>query len=105
MTPDGFRKLALSLPEAAEGEHMDHPDFRVKGKIFATLHPDGEHGVVMLSPRQQREFLLADPKAFIRINGAWGRLGVKVRLKSVKSASARAALRQAWQNRMLKSME
>lgn len=99
MTPDGFRKLALRLPDTREGEHMNHPDFRVNGRIFATIHPDGIHGVVMLTPRQQREFVGADPGAFIRIPGAWGRLGVKVLLKAVKAADASAALKLAWLNK------
>jgi len=99
MTPDGWRRLALSLPDTKEGEHMDHPDFRVHGKIFATIHPDDQWGVVMLSPRQQREFVKADPKAFIPISGGWGKMGIKVLLKAVKVPAARAALRQAWLNK------
>jgi hypothetical protein len=56
MTPDQFRKLALSLPEAVEQSHMCHPDFRVGGKIFATLWLDLVHGMVKLSPADQAEF-------------------------------------------------
>jgi hypothetical protein len=51
MTIDGFRRLAMRLPEAAEVGHMGHPDFRVGGKIFATLgYPTGEWAVVKLAP-------------------------------------------------------
>lgn len=58
MTPDQFRKLALRFPEAAESAHMAHPDFRVRGKIFATLgYPDDRHGMVKLTPDQQADFL------------------------------------------------
>ena len=57
MTPDGFRRLALSLPEAIESAHMGHPDFRVGGRIFATLgSPDSSHGMVKLKPDQQALF-------------------------------------------------
>lgn len=65
MTPGQFRHLALSMPEAFESAHMGHPDFRVEGKIFATLgHPDERSAVVMLTPEDQTEFLLAHPDAF-----------------------------------------
>ncbi len=57
MTADQFRKLALRLPEALEGEHMGHPDFRVGGKIFATLGPRGDWGMVKLTPEQQAVFV------------------------------------------------
>jgi YjbR len=57
MTPNGFRKLALAFDDATEGTHMGHPDFRVKGKIFATLHADNTHGMVRLTPEQQAHYL------------------------------------------------
>ncbi len=57
MTGKDFRKIALSLPETEERSHMDHPDFRVKGKIFATLgYPDKARGMVKLSPEDQHNF-------------------------------------------------
>lgn len=100
MTPNGFRKLALSLPGTLESEHMDHPDFRVRGKIFATIRPDTAWGVVMLTPGQQSEFVSADPKAFAPVKGGWGRRGAtQVLLKAVKPATLRAALVRAWRNR------
>jgi hypothetical protein len=100
MTPDGFRKLALRLPETREGEHMDHPDFRVKGRIFATIHPDDAWGVLMLTPRQQREFVAADPEVFAPVKGGWGRKGAtQVLLKKAKSATVKAALTRAWFNK------
>src|SRR5437667_9793363 len=58
MTADDFRQLALSLPETAESAHMNHPDFRVKGKIFATLGPAGtDWGMVKLTPQQQTRWV------------------------------------------------
>src|ERR1700740_1614505 len=54
MTAEEFRKMALSLPEASEAAHMGHPDFRVGGKIFATLSPPGQGwAMVKLTPEQQ----------------------------------------------------
>lgn len=100
MTPDGFRKLALSFPGAIEGEHMDHPDFRVRGKIFATIHPNTLWGVVMLTPSQQKKFVAELPEAFASVKGGWGRGGAtQVVLKAVKPAAARDALALAWRNR------
>ena len=100
MTPDGFRKLALGFPGAIESEHMNHPDFRVRKKIFATIHPDDAWGVVMLTPAQQKEFVAASPEAFFFVKGGWGRGGAtKVLLKAVKPATLRDALARAWRNR------
>ena len=100
MTEEAFRKLALALPEAVEASHMGHPDFRVAGKIFATIPKPGQGmGMVKLTPDEQERFLSADPKAFERVNGTWGLRGATyVRLRVVKSAIAREALRSAWQS-------
>lgn len=76
MTPREFRKIALFLPETEERSHMDHPDFRVAGKIFATLgYPDKDRGMVKLSPEDQHNFSKDYPEAFIPAKGMWGRRG------------------------------
>ena len=99
MKADEFRELALALPETSEGAHMDHPDFRVGGKIFATLGADGTWGMVKLTPAQQADFVRARPEVFERVNGAWGARGAtKVRLSSASPAAARRALVAAWRN-------
>lgn len=99
MKADEFRALALALPEATEGAHMDHPDFRVRGKIFATLAADGTWGMVKLTPAQQADFVRARPEVFERVNGAWGARGAtKVRLSAASKAAARRALVAAWRN-------
>ena len=49
MTPDGFRRIALALLDATEGAHVGHPDFRIRGRIFATIHSDARHGMVKLT--------------------------------------------------------
>jgi hypothetical protein len=99
MTPAQFRRVALSLPEAVEGSHMGHPDFRVGGKIFATLGPDETWAMVKLTPNQQAERVAKHPKAFEPFNGAWGRRGAtKVILKSATKASLTTALVAAWKN-------
>lgn len=99
MTADQFRRLALSLPETDEQTHMDHPDFRVGGKIFATLGPDEAWGMVKLTPEQQGSFIRAEPKMFEPITGAWGRRGcTKVLLAAGRKASVLPALIAAWRN-------
>jgi hypothetical protein len=100
MTTQAFRRLALSMPEACEGNHMGHPDFRVNGKIFATLcYPDENWGMVKLTPEQQKVFVGHEPEVFMPVKGAWGRKGAtNVHLRSVKVRSLRAALTAAWQN-------
>jgi hypothetical protein len=100
MGPEGFRKLARSLPEVEEREHMDHPDFRVGGKIFATLgYPDEHWAMVKLKPEQQKELTAAHPEVFIPVKGAWGIQGcTSVRLKAATRPLADSALRMAWQN-------
>ena len=100
MTLDGFRKLALSMPEASEVGHMGHPDFRVRGKIFATLsYPDESWGMVKLSPEQQEAFVSAEPAVFAPVKGGWGRRGAtNVCLRFAKTRSVRVALATAWQN-------
>jgi hypothetical protein len=77
---------------------MGHPDFRVGGKIFATLgHPDDRHGMVKLSPDQQADCVESDPASFAPAAGAWGRGGsTTVRLKSADTELLRKALAAAW---------
>src|ERR1700726_3036476 len=78
MTADEFRSLALSLPEASEDAHMGHPDFRVRGKIFATLGPDESWGMVKLTADQQASFVGREPHVFRPASGAWGRRGCTI---------------------------
>jgi hypothetical protein len=100
MTPKDFRKLALALPETEEHSHMNHPDFRVAGKIFATLgYPDKTRGMVKLSPEDQHYFSKDYPDAFIPVKGTWGRRGAtSVHLKAAKKAILAKAIQAAWRN-------
>jgi hypothetical protein len=100
MTAAEFRRLAMSFPEATESAHMDHPDFRVRGKIFATLgYPEMGVAMVKLFPDQQKDFVRAEPKVFAPVNGLWGRRGATyVRLQGAKKHSVRRALAAAWWN-------
>jgi hypothetical protein len=100
MTADEFRQLALSVPGAMEAAHMSHPDFRIKGKIFATLsYPDDNWGMVKLTPEQQRSFIAQAPKVFRPCKGVWGQRGAtNVHLASVGKALLHAALQAAGSN-------
>lgn len=101
MTETDFRRLALSLPQATEEAHMNHPDFRVGGKIFATLWPGKDRGVVILLPDQQKRLMAASPLVFSPVNGKWGRDGATaVCLSRATKTGALKALRMAWKNRV-----
>jgi hypothetical protein len=101
MTPTQFRKIALSFADVSENAHMDHPDFRVGGKIFATLgYPDNEHGMVVLPPEEQARLIKSHPKVFAAAKGAWGKRGsTTVRLDAVDSSTLKSALEIAWRNK------
>jgi hypothetical protein len=100
VTSNKFRDLALELQGVSEREHMAHPDFRVEGKIFATLgYPDENWGMVKLTPEQQRSFVARAPETFRPCKGTWGDRGAtNVRLEVAKMAVVRAALGAAWGN-------
>jgi hypothetical protein len=99
MTANKFRRMALGLPEASESAHMNHPDFRVRGKIFATLGPGETWGMVKLTPEQQGQFVRAEPDVFAPVKGGWGRRGAThVHLALATDETLRPALVAAWRN-------
>jgi hypothetical protein len=99
MTADEFRQLALSFPEVEESSHMGHPDFRVGGKIFATIAADGERGALKVTPGQQAVLTRTEPNAFEPAAGAWGRNGsTMVTFANADEATVRQALAAAWKN-------
>jgi hypothetical protein len=101
MTSDAFRKLALSLPDTEERAHMNHPDFRVHNRIFATLgYPRSGWAMVALTPEDQSAFMAMKPGTFVPVKGKWGEQGAtNVRLREATAKAVRAALRAAWENR------
>src|SRR6201997_5203537 len=104
-TAADFRRLALSLPDAEESSHMGSPDFRVGGRIFATLasQKDG-YGNLMLSPELQADFVGELPDVFIPIAGGWGRNGAThVRLAAANEDLLAGSLRAAWKLRLEKN--
>ncbi|QDU86600.1 hypothetical protein Pla163_37510 [Planctomycetes bacterium Pla163] len=95
-----FRRLALALPEVVEHEHHDHPDFRVGGKVFATLGPDGSWAMVKLPPDAQADLIDRDPEAYEPMPGAWGRQGcTRVSLTAAQRTDVEPALALAWHTR------
>lgn len=98
MTPNTFRKIALSLPDTVERQHMHHPDFRVAGKIFATVgYPDETRGMLKLSPEDQHNFSQDHPDVFVPVKGAWGRRGAtSVYLRHADKKVIRKAIQAAW---------
>ena len=105
MTAAGFRKTALSLEGAAEGSHMGNPDFRVGGRIFATLSLERDgYGVLMLNPAQQAGMVEDAPEIFSPVPGGWGRMGcTRVLLAKVTPDVLKDALRTAWETRLAKN--
>ena len=102
MTPDEFRDIALSLPDTDERSHMGHPDFRVGGKIFATLNADQSKGMASLTPEHQAEYMALDA-SFHPAAGAWGSKGsTMITLATADPKVVRSALATAWQLRSQK---
>lgn len=103
MTVADFRRLARSLPGAVEQSHMEHPDFRVGGKIFATLgYPTKAHGALMLTPREQQRLLKMDAGAYSPAAGKWGEAGATVvLLRAADKATVAGAMKSAWSKRAL----
>ncbi|MBV8630948.1 MAG: MmcQ/YjbR family DNA-binding protein [Silvibacterium sp.] len=96
-----FRRIALSFEGAEESSHMGSPDFRVGGRIFATLAAQ-EHGYgnLMLTPEQQAAFVEEMPEVFVPIKGGWGRMGAThVVLAKANEDLLRGALHTAWELR------
>jgi len=88
MTAEQFRKVALGLADTNEASHVGHPDFRVHGRIFATLgYPDERFGMVKLSSEQQRETITRHPQVFTPAAGAWGRAGSTLVLLEVATVN------------------
>lgn len=105
MTARDFRRLALALEGAEEGSHMGAVDFRVGGRVFATLASVKEgYGNLMLTPEMQADFVAERPDLFVPIKGGWGRMGMThIRLKEAQEDVLAGALRAAWKLRVEKN--
>lgn len=105
MKAEDFRRVALSLEGAQEGSHMGSADFRVGGRIFATLASMNEgYGNLMLSPEQQEEFVRELPEVFVPIKGGWGKMGMThLVLAKVNEDVLAGALCAAWKRRVEKN--
>jgi hypothetical protein len=105
MNADDFRRIALSLEGAEESSHMGAPDFRVGGRIFATLASQRQgYGNLMLTPEQQAAFVEEAPDLFLPVAGGWGRNGAThIRLAVANEDMLAGALRTAWQIRVARS--
>jgi hypothetical protein len=105
MDAEDFRRIALSLPGAEESSHMGSPDFRVGGRIFATLASQKQgYGNLMLTPEQQAAFVEELPEVFVPIAGGWGRMGMThIRLSAATEDVLAGALRTAWKLRVEKN--
>ena len=105
MTVSDFRRIALSLEGAEEGSHMGATDFRVGGRIFATLASvDQGYGNLMITPELQAAFIADRPDLFLPIHGGWGRMGMThIRLAEADEATLTGALHTCWKLRVEKN--
>lgn len=105
MTIDDFRRIALSLPGAEEGSHMGSADFRVGGRIFATLAAQAQgYGNLMLTPEVQAGFVAEAADVFVPVPGGWGRMGAThVALSKANEDLLTGALQTAWRLRVEKN--
>jgi hypothetical protein len=105
MNAADFRRIALSFEGAEESSHMGAPDFRVCGRIFATLASESQgYGNLMLAPEQQAAFVAEEPQVFLPIPGGWGRMGsTHIRLAAATGDLLTGALRTAWKLRIEKN--
>src|SRR5271154_2688706 len=105
MKVSDFRRIALSLAGAEEGAHMGAADFRVGGRIFATLASQKQgHGNLMLTPEIQAEFVREQPDVFLPVAGGWGRMGAThIRLAAAHEDVLEGALHTAWKLRIEKN--
>lgn len=102
MTPADFKRIALSMEGAEEGSHMGAVDFRVGGRIFATLASQAQgYGNLALTLEEQAAFVEELPDVFIPIAGGWGRMGMThVVLANADEDLLRGALQTAWRLRV-----
>jgi hypothetical protein len=99
MTASAFRKLALSLSGVVEGSHMGHADFRVGGKIFASLGPDEDWAMVKLGPDEQADLIGQGKGPYQPASGTWGLRGCTIiTLRRASEAQVRRAIAAAWRN-------
>jgi hypothetical protein len=105
MDANDFRRIALALEGAEESSHMGSPDFRVGGRIFATLaSAKKDYGNLMLTLEQQAVFVEELPEVFAPIAGGWGRMGMThIRLGAATEDVLAGALRTAWKARVEKN--
>lgn len=101
VTADQARKIALSLPEAEEKSHFDRPDFRVRNKIFVSLHAAEKRLVVKLGPEEQAMLVESEPKVFAPVPGGWGRKGWT---QVANAAILREAVSRGWRNAAPKTL-
>lgn len=107
MTEADFRRIALSFEGAEQGSHFGATDFRVGGRIFATLASISEgYGNLFLTPEHQAAFVEEQPNIFLPIHGGWGRMGMThIRLAASDEDTLAGALHTAWKLRVEKNVK
>jgi len=96
---EGARRFALSLPEATEEPHFEASSFRVRGKIFATVPPDGQYLHVFVDEGEVRAAVAEDPAAFEPL--LWGQRlrGLRIRLAAAGQDRVEELLQESWRRK------
>jgi predicted DNA-binding protein (MmcQ/YjbR family) len=105
LTQAQFAAMALGFPGAARAGHFDVTDFRVRGKIFATLREKDGRAVLKLAPDQQALLLETSGGQFAPVAGSWGLKGwTQVMLGEADEEAVRHAMAMAWRSVAPKSL-
>ena len=104
MNVEQVRRIALALPSVAEEPHFDYASFRIGGKIFATLPPDGGHLHVFVDEEQRQVALALEPEVTAKL--LWGKrvVGLRVQLAAAKPPLVKRLLEQAWSRKAPKRL-
>lgn len=93
------RRLIAELPGAVESAHHGHPDFRVGGRIFATLWPDQNRSVLRLAVEDADALAGSEPETYRLVSARGPVAWLSVDLGTVSAETYRALAEQAWRAR------
>lgn len=97
-------EIARELPGAEESTSYGTPAFKVKGKLFARFHQDGESLVVGVDFDEREEMMNADPEKFYITDHYRNYPWILVRLSKVRPEELRDLLLGSWRRAAPKQM-
>jgi len=102
MNIEQARRFAMALPGATEAPHPKYSSFRVGGKIFATVPPDGRHLHLFVDEEDREHALATTPAAFQKLFWGEAAVGLRVLLSEAKPAAVQRLLHCAWSRKASK---